>query len=62
MRLPEGMTREVWEAVGRLTSDQRDRVLERSAIIHEATGLPWVECDRQALEEERAQLRLRWGT
>jgi hypothetical protein len=52
MRHPEGMTPEHAERLVWMTPEQRLRVLERAAIIQEATGKPWPECDECALVGE----------
>jgi hypothetical protein len=38
--------------LARMPVDQRDRVLERAAIIQEATGCAWFEADERALGDE----------
>jgi hypothetical protein len=47
-----GMTPEHGDRIARLTEDQRARVLERAAIIQEATGCTWPEADALALVAE----------
>lgn len=48
---PQGMSDLVWRAIGKLRGEVRDRVLERSAI-KAASGTPWQQADREALQEE----------
>jgi hypothetical protein len=51
-RPPTDMSASAWTRVSRLPADVRDRVLERSAILHFEAGLPVAEADERALREE----------
>lgn len=56
MSRPEGMSRDVWERIGRLRADVRDRVLERSCLIFLGGGAAsWAEADERALAEGAGQ-------
>lgn len=52
MRLPQGMSEAHWRSLERLREEVRFRVLERAALIQEATGCSWEEADRAAFEQE----------
>ena len=58
--LPEGMSGPTWTRISALSDKPtarhplglRTAVIERSAIIREATGEEWRTCDERALAEE----------
>lgn len=52
---PEGMTEATWRAIGKLRADVRERVLERSCIIHASGRVSWEEADHMAFEQETAR-------
>jgi len=67
--LPEGMSGPTWTRISALSDTPtvrhplglRTAVLERSAILREATGEEWSLCDERALAEEAGiavQLRM----
>jgi hypothetical protein len=49
---PDGMTAKVWERIGKLPADVRDRVLERAAVLIFQAGVAPAEADARALAEE----------
>ncbi len=46
------MTQAHYQRLTRMTDDQRHRVLERAAIVQEATGCSWPDADERALVDE----------
>ena len=58
--LPEGMSGPTWNRISALSNTPtarhplglRTAVIERAAILHEATGEEWSLCDERALAEE----------
>jgi hypothetical protein len=49
------------QKLARMPDDQRQRVLERAAIIFDIGGVTWSEADRLALEIEATQRQLFGG-
>jgi hypothetical protein len=49
---PDGMSAKVWETIGKLPPDKRDRVLERAAILIFQAGVAPADADARALAEE----------